>query len=170
MAQALRDELVRQREALRLEGEKNKDERIREQVLQWANPILGAVEDLGRRLDNILRRQGYVALDPDYQEISEWSISHDYFIHSTLYMFGVYFAYAQALRESLSFELFRHQRDKEDLFEALASVSATLSSYPPPTRCSGGDRQVFHLEQRSMGDVLLRQDDRTTAIARFAAE
>lgn len=165
LAETLRTEIASHREMLRLEQEKDKDERIRVEVLRWANPILGTVEDLRGRLDNILYQQGYVVLDPNYRETPEWSISHAYFMHSTLYLFGAYFAYAQALRDSLSFELFRDQQDKQDLFEALALVGTALSIFPPPYRCSGGDRQVFHLEQRSMGDILLREDDRSRCIS-----
>src|SRR5262249_53286505 len=88
-----------------------------------------------------------------------------YFMNSTLYLFGVYFAQTQALRESLSFELFRNQRDKNKLFEALASVGEALGNFPPPYHCSGDDRQVFHLEQRSMGDILLREADHSRCIS-----
>src|SRR6185312_9293907 len=112
-----------------------------------------------------LHRQGYVALNPEYKETDSWSISFEYFIHSTLYFFGMYFAYAEALREELSFELFRDQEEKEELFKALASVGKALSSYPPPYHCTGGDRQVFHIEQRAIGSMVLREDDRTRCIS-----
>lgn len=165
LAQALLSEIEGQREKLRLEQEKDRDERIRAEILRWANPILGAVEDLHRRLENILRRMGYFALNPEYKETLKWSISHDYFIQSTLYLFSVYFAYAEALQEELSFELFRDQEEKGELFSALASVVTALSVFPPSYSCIGGDRQVFHLEQRSIGSVVLREDDRTRCIS-----
>lgn len=165
LAQTLLSEMESQRGKIRLEQEKERYERIRSEVLRWANPILGAVEDLRWRLDNILRQASYLALNPEYKETPQWSISYDYFIHSTLYLFGVYFAYAEALREELSFELFRDQEEKTELFSALASVGTALSGFPPPYLCSGGDRQVFHLEQRSIGSVVLRIDDRTRCIS-----
>lgn len=165
LAQALLNEIEGQREKLRLEREKDRNERIRTEILRWANPILGAVEDLRGRLDNVLRRMGYFALNPEYKETLQWSISYDYFIQSTLYLFSVYFAYAEALREQLSFELFRDQEEKRELFSALASVGAALGDFPPPYSCTGGDRQVFHLEQRSIGSVVLREDDRTRCIS-----
>lgn len=159
LAETLRNEIERQRETIRLEQEKEKDERIRQEVIRWANPILGAVKDLHGRLDNILRQGGYLALRPEYKESSQWSISYDYFIRSTLYLFGAYFAYTEALVDELNFELFRDQEEKENLFQALASVGRALGSFPPAYRCSGMDRQVFHLEQSSMGSALLRRDD-----------
>lgn len=166
LAETLRNEIERQRETIRLEQEKEKAIRIRQEVLRWANPILGAVRNLRGRLDNILRQAGYLALSPEYKESSQWSISYDYFIRSTLYLFGVYFAYTEALMDELNFELFRDQEEKEKLFQALASVGGALSSFPPAYHCSGIDRQVFHLEQSSMGSTLLRRDhDRVRCIA-----
>jgi hypothetical protein len=165
LAQALLNEIEGQREKLRLEQEKDRNERIRAEILRWANPILGAVEDLNRRLANILRQRGYFALNPAYKETSQWSISYDYFMQSTLYLFSVYFAYAEALQEELSFELFRDQEEKKELFSALVSVGKALGDFPPSYSCTGGDRQVFHLEQRSIGSVVLREDDRTRCIS-----
>jgi hypothetical protein len=165
LAQALLNEIESQREKLRLEQEKDRNERIRAEILRWANPILGAVEDLHKRLNNILCQMGYVALNPAYKESPQWSISYDYFMQSTLYLFSVYFAYAEALQEELSFELFRDQEEKRELFNALASVGKALSDFPPSYSCTGGDRQVFHLEQRSIGSVVLREDDRTRCIS-----
>lgn len=165
LAQTLINEIEGQREKLRLEQEKDRTERIRTEILRWANPILGAVQDLRGRLDNILRQEGYFALNPEYRETLQWSISYDYFIQSALYLFSIYFAYAEALREELSFELFRDQEEKRELFSALASVGKALGDFPPPYPCTGGDRQVFHLEQRSIGTVVLREDDRTRCIS-----
>lgn len=140
--------------------EQEKRDRIREEVHRWSNPILGSVRDLRGRLDNILCGEGYVALAPGFRPPSNWSISHDYFIGSSLYMFGVYFAYAGAMRDSLSFELFETQEEKEQLLDGLAAVGHALSVYPAPDGCSGKDVQVFHLEQRAMGALLLLEDGR----------
>ncbi|MCW2878355.1 MAG: hypothetical protein JWQ95_2455 [Sphaerisporangium sp.] len=140
--------------------EQEKSDRIREEVHRWSNPILGSVRDLRGRLDNILHREGYAALAPEFQPPPNWSISHDYFIRSSLYMFGVYFAYAGAMRDSLSFELFESQKEKEQLLHGLAKVGRALSDYPAPDGCSGKDVQVFHLEQRAMGALLLLEDGR----------
>ncbi len=155
-------ELVKKREmaeSTRLQKAKEKDDRIREEVLNWANPILGTVQDLRERLGNVLRHQAYSALHPEYTTTGQWSISYDYFINSTLYYFGVYFAYALALRNSLSFELFQAQEEKDELLRALNLVDSALGQFPPSYRCSGQDQQVFSLEQRSIGFVLLRDNN-----------
>lgn len=161
----LRNEIERQRETIELEKAREKEERVRQEVLRWANLILGAVQDLYNRFDNILSDQAFCARHPEYIESGQWSVSYDYFMHSTLYYFGVYFAYALALRNSLSFELFQDQKEKDELFETLHAVDHSLGGYPPPQRCSGLDRQVFSLEQRSMGSVILRRSDGVECIS-----
>lgn len=56
------------------------DDRIRAEVLAWANPVLAAVRQLERRLDNILLKDGFVGLDPNFaQPDPNWSLKHDYF-------------------------------------------------------------------------------------------
>ncbi len=161
----LRNEIERQRETIELEKAREKEERVRQEVLRWANPILGAVQDLYDRLGNILFGRGIAALHSEYTESGQWSVSYDYFMYSTLYYFGVYFAYTLALRNSLSFELFQDQKEKDELFKALHAVDHALGVYPPPHGCSGLDRQVFSLEQRSIGSVILRQSDAVECIS-----
>ena len=161
----LRNEIERQRKTIELEQAREKENRVREEVLRWANPILGAVQDLYDRLNNILFGRGIAALHPEYTQSGWWSVSYDYFMYSTLYYFGVYFAYALALRNSLSFELFQDQEEKDELFRALHTVIHALSGDPPPHSCSGLDYQVFSLEQRSMGSVILRRSDGVECIS-----
>lgn len=42
-----------------------RSQRIRQDLERWVNPILRAVMELQRRLDNILKNEGYLALSPD---------------------------------------------------------------------------------------------------------
>jgi hypothetical protein len=131
------------------------------ETLRWANPILGAVGDLRARLGNILNDGAYVALDPRWDPKSNpsWSISYDYFMCSTLYLFANYFARTRMLEETLSFELFNSQAEKDQLFGALRSVSKALGSYPPRYACSGLDVQVFRLQQRALGELIIRREN-----------
>lgn len=152
-------------ERVRLETTKERDDRIRQEVIRWANPILGSVQDIRHRIDNILRHQGYGVLHPEYTQSGQFSISYDYYMYSSLYYFGAYFSYSLALRSSLSLELFRSQEEKDKLLKALASVESAFGEYPPPYRCSGEDRQVFGLQQRSMGSALLPDNDGNQCIS-----
>ncbi|MCP4373195.1 MAG: hypothetical protein GY797_34585 [Deltaproteobacteria bacterium] len=144
-------------ESIELEEESEKQERIRQEVIRWANPILAAVKDLEGRLRNILDLAGYLALSENYenQVNSDWSISYDYFMNSTLYLFGLYFAWTRMLQEELNFELFESQRDKDRFFQAIAKVAKSLGSFPPKYSCSGKDTQVFRLQQQAIGELFI---------------
>jgi hypothetical protein len=138
--------------------EKSLEERIRREIIHWANPILGAVKDLEGRLRNILERDGYLALSEEYKEQvnPNWSISYAYFMRSTLYLFGQYFAWVRMLQEELNFELFQSHQQKDEIFNALEKVNRSLGSFPPKNyECSGKDTQVFRLQQRAIGELLI---------------
>jgi hypothetical protein len=139
-----------------------KKERIREEVLRWANPILGCVKSLTLRLGNILDQDLYVALDPAADEgrvKEDWAIDRDYALESTLFVFAEYFAWVQLLHERMSFELFKSQKTKDDFFTAIWKVSGALSHWPdPPVRGKGQDTQVFVLQQRAIGELLIVRD------------
>lgn len=139
--------------------EKEKNDRVREQIIQWANPILRAVEGLNYRLENILDN-GYMALNKQGQFPPGWSITYDYFMSSTLYLFAQYFAWIQMLRELLSFELFQSEHTKVEFFKCIHAVGKPLSDFPyaPLNNCSGEDRQVFRLQQRVIGELLILGD------------
>ncbi len=135
---------------------KERKDRVREQIIQWANPILRAVEDLNHRLDNILDR-GYVVLNKHGQVPSHWSMTYDYLMSSTLYLFAHYFAWIQMLREQLSFELFQSEQTKDEFIKRIRAVAVPLADFPyaPLNNCSGKDRQVFRLQQRVIGELLI---------------
>jgi hypothetical protein len=139
--------------------EKERQDRVREQIIKWANPILSAVEDLNHRLDNILDR-GYVVLNKQGQFSSQWSITYDYFMSSTLYLFAQYFAWIQMLREQLSFELFQSEQTKVEFFKHMRAVGKPLADLPyaPLNNCRGEDRQVFRLQQRVIGELLILRE------------
>jgi len=141
-----------------IESENAKKDRIRKEVTRWANPILGAGQDLEARLKNILDNQGYLALNKDYleEDITNWSISYDYFLKSSLYLFAQYFCWIRMLQENLNFELFQTQHERQDFFAAIEAVSQALGSFPP--NYGPGDRQVFKLQQRAIGELMMVQN------------
>ncbi len=138
-------------------------DRIREQLNQWANPILGSVRGLEARLDNILSDEGYLALSKETQSKvkKEWSIPYDYFVPTTIYLFSQYFCWIRLFEENLSFELFAAHPEKDSFVEKVREVERTLSEYPMKelSDLTGeGDRQVFRLQQRAMGETLASQE------------
>ena len=143
-----------------MEEEREKKERIRQDVVRWANPILASVKELRSRLDNILYSAGYLALSKNYESNvnSNWSISYEYFMNSTLYVFGQYFAWTRMFQEKINFELFESQKDKDDFLMAIRNTSKALGSFPPSYSCSGKDTQLFGLQQRAIGEKFISSE------------
>jgi len=153
-------------ETARIKARSEKQERVRQEIVRWANPILASVRELESRLDNILEDDGYLALSQNYATHvnPNWSITYDYFMPSTLFLFGQYFAWVRMLQEELSFELFESQEQEKSFFDAVYKVGKALSSFPPRylppgVRCSGQDTQVFILQQRVIGELMTLRDD-----------
>src|SRR4051794_8965083 len=67
IADTISAEIEKQRRSAVIETEQEKQERIRQEIIRWANPILGAVTDLEARLRNILDDDGYLALSQSYK-------------------------------------------------------------------------------------------------------
>ena len=157
-------EIEKHRDILALEIEGSKKERIRQEIIRWANPILDTVEDLEYRLKNILQNGGYLALSKEYNEMlnPNWSISYSYYMNSTLYLFGQYFTWTQMLQEELNFELFQSQHEKDEFFKAIYKVSESLGKFPANFSCSGKDTQVFKLQQRAIGELLIHRENNQT--------
>lgn len=138
-------------------------ERLREQVLRWANPILDTVTSLESRLGNILDDSLYLALEPkakkDRPVHEDWAMDLAYARESTVFLFADYFAWVQLLRERLSFELFESQETKDAFFASLWNVSGALSRWPDAKVTGAGhDTQVFALQQRAIGELLILRD------------
>jgi hypothetical protein len=155
------------RGTLQLETDEARQDRIRSEILRWANPLLGAVQDLTSRLHNILDANGYKALKPAYDPSTEpnWAISHEYILLTTLYLFGQFFACIRMIQEELSFEMFRSEELKNEFFTALQTISSQLGRYPvleknpvPAQQLSGTDVQVFRLQQRAIGELMIIRD------------
>lgn len=138
------------------------EQRIREEVLRWTNPVLDAVDALESRLKNILNDGLHRALHKgrkDRPVNPDWAVSYEYVLPTTLYLFANYFAWIRLLQEKLSFELFESEQVKKRFFDAMWRVSKTLSDWPrPEVRGWGRDAQVFALQQRAIGEAVIRRD------------
>lgn len=146
-----------------------KSERVREEVLRWANPILNAVEALDSRLENVLGDL-YPALDGDRSGEErpadpDWAVSYDYVMQSTLFIFAEFFGWTRLLLQRLSFELFESRREQERFFDALWKVTKTLGDFPlDGVEGEGDDMQVFALQQREIGESMLVASDGETRV------
>lgn len=138
------------------------EKRIREEVLRWTNPVLDAVVGLESRLHNILNKKLDQALHKSRKDRPvhpDWAVSYEYVLPTTLYLFANYFAWIRLLQEKLSFELFESEQIKKRFVDAMWDVSKALSEWPhPEVRGWGRDAQVFALQQRAIGEALIRRD------------
>ena len=150
---------LRQEQARR---EMERSERIRGAVVGLAGPVRLAAQDLRHRLNNIIDDDGDAALDPDWDDRrpANWSMSHEYQMRSTEYLFTRLFAYSEILRDSLRSDLQGEQTDPGQLMDSMMRVGQALSEYPLPGGvCEGEDAQVFLWEQRGLGSLLRSKDD-----------
>jgi hypothetical protein len=149
-----------------------KKERIREEVLRWANPVQDTIRSLESRLKNILQDDLYLALDRKAAKKrrpvdDNWAIDHDYTLESTLFLFAEFFAWSRRLRGELSLELFESREAKEGFDRALWGVSRSLSSWPADVGEGGTDAQVFALQQRAIGEFLIETDGDTRSVGGY---
>jgi len=142
---------------LKEEAKASEKERIRAEVIRWANPSEIAVNGLYYRLKNIIEYGAYIALseNSEGQIHPNWSINHEYFFNSTLYLFAQYFAWTRLLEDDLSREIFKSVPEKERLWSALNNVNACLSVFPSKYGGIGRDSQVFNLQQRAIAELLI---------------
>jgi hypothetical protein len=154
----------------RARREMDRSERIRGQVVALAGPIRLAAQDLLHRLSNIIDDDGDAALDPgwDDRQPVNWSMSHEYQLRSTEYLFARFFAYSEILRDSLGSDLQGEQTDPGNLMDSMVQVGRALSEYPiAEDVCEGEDAQVFLWQQRALGS-LLRPSGDTSRVLNYA--
>jgi hypothetical protein len=159
-------------------------------VLRWANPILNAVLGLQSRMSNILDDGLHLALSPSRDgearpvELDpDWAVSYEYVMPSTLFVFAEYFAWVQLLRERVSLELFESQSDHERFRDATWTVTRELGAWPVENEACEGetrdgdasapvtdvDKQVFALQQRAIGELLVDRDHEPPRLLTYRA-
>jgi hypothetical protein len=167
-----------------------KAERIRQEVLLWTNPVLGAVKSLESRLGNVLSGNLYLGLDPAQADEErpvepDWSMDYEYVMESTLFVFAEYFAWIRLLQERLSFELFESQETRARFDTAMWDVSNEIGNLPLPAKFirkrrskkpvgkqedahEDKDAQVFALQQRAIGEFLIDREAGTPRVRGYA--
>ena len=90
-------------------------------------------------------------------------------MESTLFLFAEYFAWIRLLQERLSFELFESQEARDRFFAAVWEVSEALSLWPDPNiDAEGADVQVFVLQQRAIGELVIRREADAPRVVGYA--
>jgi hypothetical protein len=174
---ARRGEIDFMRDAVKYanESDQQRKARLHAQIQRWANPIRNAINDLDHRLGNILGDGAYQALSPRWKAPPQWSADHDYFMTSTMYYFAQYFCWVRMMQLEIGYELFRSTGEMQEFADEIEKVADHLSRYPyrvagtaqaessgaltavpgGPASAAAKDRQVFRLQQRAIGELLL---------------
>jgi hypothetical protein len=161
-------------DAERQRRELDRVEQVRIRVIRCAGPMLVSVRDLLARIDNILNNDGYGPLAARWDVIKPpaWSITHQYFMGSTLYLFSAYFARVQILRDQLGADEYLAEHDKDSLQSSLRSVTNALSSFPASYNiegCLGRDVQVFAWQQTALGEIVIRREREESLVNSYPA-
>lgn len=148
-----------------LQQQTKRQDHISLEIRRWSNPVSLSLDSLIGRLENILDEEGYVALEPTAVTPPGWSITHDYFLMSTLFIFGQYFCWTQLMRERVSFEIFEGNEEADKFFALHLNAGRTISSFPLSEvlyeelgEDIANDMQVFLQQQRQMGEVMIVTD------------
>jgi hypothetical protein len=164
----VRAELDKERQRRHLD----RAETVRREIITSAGPLLVSVEDLIARLKNILEDAGHGPLAANWTAArGQWTNTHDYFMGSTLYLFGRYFAWVQVLRDRLGADEYLPQPEKDQLLQRLQRVTTALSKFPAPYNvkgCPGRDTQVFAWQQIAMGEALIASRDGSVTVSSYA--
>ena len=153
------------------ESEQQRHARLQAQIQRWANPIRVAIGDLEHRLCNVLDEEGYVALSRSPSIPPNWSADYTYFMASTLYYFAQYFCWTTLLRHELGYEFFPSSEEAEVFWNSIEAVSDEISRFPygavRSTNIASVDRQVFRLQQRAIGELLVDRSSATQQVLTY---
>jgi hypothetical protein len=158
---ALQAQLTQQRDLVNAQLAANtaENDRIRQEIDRWSNQVVGAIDDLRFRLENIIRQGSNWALSNSGQRTpnqGEWKIDYQYFLPSTIFLFAQYFCWIRLLEEEGSFELFEGRENRLLFFKQVRETERKLSSWPlDDLKEKSDDFQVFRFQQRGLGGALV---------------
>ena len=141
-------------------------ERARDRHERILYPLWVAVGGLEARLNNVLNDQVYTFLSSSTKPLHNWSMTYDYAMSSTAFLFAQYFCWARVVEERLTRDVVKDADRRNRLMRAIRKVGNTLSTYPVgPLELSfesfnmkrfesGTDRQIFTMQQRAIGEFM----------------
>ncbi|MEO5332373.1 MAG: hypothetical protein H7839_10150 [Magnetococcus sp. YQC-5] len=116
-------------------------------------PIIHSSYLLIRRLQNIIDEKNHIALSESWQPKPHWPMTNEYFVESTIYLFGLYFAALEKF-EADSMHLLSEGKNYKALFELIKNTRRALYDVSLNTDRIF-DFQVYLMEQKAIGDLFL---------------
>ena len=136
--------------------------------------IRNALVELEEHLDNILNRDGFIAMTPEWNQHPhpQWPITYEYFMEGALFFFGQFFASIQMLMQDLGIDRFSVEQNYPLLFSKIEHVVRAIDGFPPDflqpyEYCEGNDAQVFLLHQRALGELMIVSENNTKRCMRL---
>ncbi len=128
-----------------------------------AAPICYAAYQAYRRVRNILDDGNHIALNDEWKGEPNWPMSHEYFIESTQYLFGIFFCSIELYAREIRNFIHAPKNKQKELNKYIRDAQRTLYDVSLNDRNSR-DYQVYLLEQQAMSEALLSKGDQHTPI------
>jgi hypothetical protein len=141
----------------RLDEEHQRQVEADKLAARYAKPLLQAAWELQGRLRNVLERNGpeRQVLHPDWTPPDSWPITHDYYLKSTLYMIGQFFAWIDIMKKE---EIFLPLSSKEVNQKFLSLLDNCIKSFSDSRVAPGA--AIFRQEQRAIGEQMSELSDK----------
>jgi hypothetical protein len=145
------------RRSKRLDEERQRQEEAEKLAARYAKPLLLAAWELQGRLKNVLEskdRERQV-LSPDWKPPADWPITHEYYLKSTLYMIGQFFAWIDIMKKE---EMFLPLSNKQVNQEFQALLDNCIKAFSDSRVAPG--QAIFRQEQRAIGEQMSEKSDK----------
>jgi hypothetical protein len=161
----LQSSVALERQRIALNNDDARSRFLQNELNRSADPILQAATDLRFRLENILQNRGWYWLSRPEKTDSDFYKTATYFRSSTLYVFCRYFCYVELLNERLGYLFEERGDERQEFTDLLRKASGVLGSHNE----TATGAQIFHWQQRALGEVMTVTTDGGERCMRYAA-
>lgn len=141
----------------RLDEERQRQEEAEKLAARYAKPLLQAAYELEGRLESVLdeARMGRRWLWPDWQPTPIIPITFDYYLKSSLYLIGQFFAWIDIMKKE---EIFLPLSDKAINQEFQTLLENCIKAFSDSRVAPGV--AIFRHQQRAIGEQMSEESDK----------
>ncbi len=124
---------------------------------RYAKPLLQAAWELQGRLRNVLEGDGpeRKVLNPEWTPPADWPITHEYYLKSTLYMIGQFFAWIDIMKKE---EIFLPLSNKQVNLEFQSRLEDCIRAFLDSRIAPGA--AIFRQQQRAIGEQMSEESSK----------
>lgn len=139
------------RRSKRLDDEQQRQADAEKLTARYAKPLLQAAWELEGRLKDFLLEDPHYrrALKPDWQPPAEWPVTHEYYLQSTIYTIGQFFAWIDIMRKEEIFLPLSNKEVNRKFQEHLNLCCKAFSN----SRVAPGP-SIYRPQQRAIGEQM----------------